>query len=254
MKRRLNKKNAPAARPRRSSTALIRKTDNRQLSKAQVKSFPEEAKEIRKLHDAVLGHASLMLEQAIEIGGRLVKVKEGLEHGYWLPWLEANVRFTEPTAANYMRCFENRDVLEAAVKVKTVLTLTDAYRLIAGTGQHPKRRKPDADQAQPESPPEENDIPSSEIDSDEAGSTATPPREETPDKVFGRTRDQIFGWFGQRVKNYFNVMSDRELIPAQVAVLKALLDDEELGGEPVLKYPDETERSLREQLGRGGAA
>jgi hypothetical protein len=287
MKPRLNKKNAPAARPRRSSTALIRKTDNRRLSKAQVKSFPEEAKKINQLHASVLKHARHALDEAIQIGGLLGKVKDKLEHGQWLPWLEANVPFTIMTANQYLRCFENREQL----KLKNVLSLSEAYRLMAGTGQRQKRQESDAEQTQPEpreepesgskKPPVKNiieghevtitddgviigpkvvepqepkptqdDIPSSEIDSDEAGSTVTPPPEGKPDKVFGRTRDQIWLWFGNKVKAYFSVMSDRELIPAKVAVLKALLDDEELGGEPELKYPDNTERSLREQLGR----
>jgi Protein of unknown function (DUF3102) len=226
-------------RTRRPSTALIRKTDSSRLSNAQVKSFPAEAAKINKLHDAVIRHANMALNKAIEIGGLLTTVKNKLEHGEWLPWLKANVPFHQTVASHYMRCFDQRG------KLSNVLSLTEAYGLMAGKGQRPIRRESKQSDTEP-AQPTENVISFTES---ETGSTATVLPEGEPDKVFGRTRDQIFSWFAQRVKSYFSVMGDREMIPAKVAVLKALLDDEELGGEPVLKYPDNTERSLREQLG-----
>jgi hypothetical protein len=68
------------------------------------------------------------------------------------------------------------------------------------------------------------------------------------DKPTKRTPEEIFAWFGDRVRAYFHVTSDSGVIPAKIVVIKALLDDKELGGEPVLKYPNCEERSLRQRL------
>ena len=42
---------------------------------------------------------------AIEIGRRLVEAKELLSHGEWLPWLERETEFSERSAQNYMKIF-----------------------------------------------------------------------------------------------------------------------------------------------------
>jgi len=94
---------------------------------AQLELFSAEAAEIRKLHTELLGHVRITIKQAIRIGELLTAVKEGLEHGRWLPWLKANVEFHERTARRYIRVFENREQL----KTDSVSDLTDAYRLLA---------------------------------------------------------------------------------------------------------------------------
>jgi hypothetical protein len=70
-----------------------------------------------------------------------------------------------------------------------------------------------------------------------------------PKSAKPRTREAIWNWFGDRVKAFFHAKTDRDVKPAMVTVIKALVDDEALGGEPVLKYPNGEERSLRQQLG-----
>jgi hypothetical protein len=52
----------------------------------------------------------------------LAKRKAKCGHGKWIRWLMANVEFTEATACNYIRLFENAEWL----KSKNVLDLTDA--------------------------------------------------------------------------------------------------------------------------------
>lgn len=42
---------------------------------------------------------------AIEIGRRLVEAKDLLSHGEWLPWLEKETEFSERSAQNYMKIF-----------------------------------------------------------------------------------------------------------------------------------------------------
>lgn len=43
----------------------------------------------------------------IEIGRRLIRAKELLSHGDWLPWLENEVEFSERTAQRFMKVAEN---------------------------------------------------------------------------------------------------------------------------------------------------
>lgn len=47
--------------------------------------------------------AQSALEYAREAGEHLAQAKAQLEHGQWLPWLEANFEGSRSTAANYMR-------------------------------------------------------------------------------------------------------------------------------------------------------
>jgi len=59
----------------------------------------------------------------------LAEQKAGLKHGKWLAWLEENVGFSERTARNYVRVFENRERLKSA----SVADLNDAYLLLTPT-------------------------------------------------------------------------------------------------------------------------
>jgi hypothetical protein len=68
----------------------------------------------------------MSLEKAIRIGELLANIKSELVHGQWLFWLEQNLSFSDRTARNYVRCFEQRDRL----KSETISNLTDAYNLL----------------------------------------------------------------------------------------------------------------------------
>jgi Protein of unknown function (DUF3102) len=79
--------------------------------------------EINRLHGELQGLAVNALDQAIRIGELLFDMKRSLEHGKWLSWLHCNVSFSERTARNYMRVFQER----ARLKSANVADLTAAY-------------------------------------------------------------------------------------------------------------------------------
>lgn len=87
--------------------------------------------EIRELYDEIMAAfmavARTKLDKAIRLGELLTQQKASLKHGEWLPWIEQNLPFDRATAANYMRVYDRREEL----KCKTVLHLTDAYKLLA---------------------------------------------------------------------------------------------------------------------------
>src|SRR6266404_1444826 len=84
------------------------------------------AVEINKLHSEICGYARITIGKAIRIGGLLAEQKSKCKHGEWLPWIEANIQFTDRTARNYMRVYERRDL----VKMETISDLTGVYKLL----------------------------------------------------------------------------------------------------------------------------
>ena len=82
--------------------------------------------EIVMLHNEIAGHLKMSLEKAIRIGELLTEQKAGLKHGAWLPWIKANLPFSDRTARVYVRCFENKDKLAESA------TLASAMKLLAG--------------------------------------------------------------------------------------------------------------------------
>lgn len=69
----------------------------------------------------------MSLKNAIRVGEILTEVKNNLPHGAYLPWLDKNMAFGRHQAANYMRVFAKRDLLNG----EPVLHLKDAVRLLA---------------------------------------------------------------------------------------------------------------------------
>lgn len=84
--------------------------------------------EIEKLHGEILDYARTSLDKAIKIGGHLSAIKSGIKHGDWETWIKINVTFSLRTVQNYMRIFQNKEV----VKSETILDLRGALELLSG--------------------------------------------------------------------------------------------------------------------------
>ena len=61
------------------------------------------AVEINGEHALAMQHAGAAVSHGIKVGQLLLQAKETIAHGQWLPWLRANVLFSERTAQSYMR-------------------------------------------------------------------------------------------------------------------------------------------------------
>jgi hypothetical protein len=79
--------------------------------------------EINERHARMNALAKDALENAIRIGELLTEQRKLCKHGEWLPWLKANVTFSEKTAYRYISLHEQRD------KFVSVTNLADAYRI-----------------------------------------------------------------------------------------------------------------------------
>jgi len=89
------------------------------------------ANEIVSLHGQIEGLLKQSLGKAIRIGQLLSEQKAALPHGEFIPWIKANLPFTDRTARNYMKLSENRDLL----KTENVSDLRSAYALLAGPAE-----------------------------------------------------------------------------------------------------------------------
>jgi hypothetical protein len=85
------------------------------------------AKEISRLHQEIGEHLRRSLANAIRIGELLSEQKATLQHGEFGRWISENLPFTDRTARNYMRIFDNRNIL----KTETVSDLGTAYKLLS---------------------------------------------------------------------------------------------------------------------------
>ena len=66
----------------------------------------EHAEEVAQHADEIRKLGRQTLDNHIEIGRRLFKVKRLVGHRNWLPWLEREFGWTDRTARNYVRAYK----------------------------------------------------------------------------------------------------------------------------------------------------
>lgn len=101
------------------------------------------AAEINAEHLAATGKAREAIEHARRAGEMLLDVKAGLGHGAFLPWLAANITFSDRTAQRYMVLAENWPAIAAKSDTLSDLTIRGALRAIAKPRQEPEHRELD---------------------------------------------------------------------------------------------------------------
>lgn len=107
-------------------TKLNAITDPENLSQEyQMESLSKAEEEIKDLHEKLAMTAKMSLALAFELGKRLTAVKESLNHGEFIPWLEQNMSFSRSTAFRYMKLYEQQKCF--TVKHLENTTLQEAY-------------------------------------------------------------------------------------------------------------------------------
>ena len=91
-----------------------------------MKEIENRVEEIGRLHSGILTSLKRSLSDGIRIGELLAEQKGILKHGDFMAWVNENLPFTDRTARNYMRLFQERDRL----KTETVSDLKEAYGLL----------------------------------------------------------------------------------------------------------------------------
>jgi hypothetical protein len=104
-----------------------------------VRNLARLAERINAEHVAVLTAARTCLEHARQAGELLAEAKTACGHGRWLPWLKANVEFSERTAQAYMRVAKHWPELEAKAQATADLTIDEALDVLANDGHGRER-------------------------------------------------------------------------------------------------------------------
>lgn len=75
--------------------------------RAPTRSLTDIADQANEYHRRAETAAKSAIEYATEAGKLLIEAKQQVRHGEWMPWLKANVAFSERTAQGYMRVARN---------------------------------------------------------------------------------------------------------------------------------------------------
>jgi hypothetical protein len=97
----------------------------------ELTELPMLAGRINAEHVAVEASFRTALAHAKAAGELLLQAKSQCRHGGWLPWLKANVPFSERTAQAYMRVAEHWGELEIKAQPVADLSFRDALQLLA---------------------------------------------------------------------------------------------------------------------------
>jgi hypothetical protein len=104
------------------------------------------AQEINERHARMNALAKDAVANAIRIAELLCEQRKLCKHGDWLPWLKANVQFSQKTAHTYMRVYAHRSKLEVTSNI------AEAYRLtLPKTTAKTNRSKPHVRKSRPSS-------------------------------------------------------------------------------------------------------
>jgi hypothetical protein len=87
-------------------------------------TIADAAVELNRLHGEIETKLRTTVQDAIRAGEILTQVKDRLDHGEFLPWIERNCEFSRQTADNYRRLYDHRG------KLPTVSNLQEAYQQI----------------------------------------------------------------------------------------------------------------------------
>ena len=81
--------------------------------------------EINAEHAEAVKHADKAIEHAKRAGALLLEVKATLEHGAFLPWVDANLNVSRRQCQRYMRAAEGKRMTARAIKNDTVSHFAD---------------------------------------------------------------------------------------------------------------------------------
>jgi hypothetical protein len=125
------------------------------------------ASTINAAHEAAQAAAHNAVAHAIKCGEHLLAVKRELGHGEFMPWLAANVTFSERTAQGYMRLAQLDDEKRNAVADLTLRKALECIRTMSTTAStksseaktevresSPEPSEPTAQPARADAPPE----------------------------------------------------------------------------------------------------
>jgi hypothetical protein len=101
---------------------------------------------INSAHRQAFGNAKKAMEYAAECGRLLLEAKGLVEHGEWLPWLDAHTEVSERQSQRYMRLANHWAEIEAKNDGASYLGIDEALKLVAKPRPEPTKPEPDEDE------------------------------------------------------------------------------------------------------------
>jgi Protein of unknown function (DUF3102) len=97
---------------------------------ARSNSLADLAARIKAEHETAFGHTRLAVQHAAKCGRLLIEAKAQVEHGQWLPWVEANTGIGPRQCQKYMRLAEGWAEIESKCDPSSHLTINGALGLL----------------------------------------------------------------------------------------------------------------------------
>ncbi len=133
--------NPPWARGAGEAGDAVALLDNHTTTAVESISGAKLVEVIHAEHEAAIHKARDAIEHARRCGEMLIKVKSSLKHGGWLPWLNANITFSESTAQRYMQVASRWDDLQQKSRTVRDLTMQGAIRALCVAPTKKTRRR-----------------------------------------------------------------------------------------------------------------
>jgi hypothetical protein len=111
---------------------------------SEERDLSEVAADINRRIGYLEGSFQTAFSYAQEIGELLTEAKGRLAHGAFGPWVDENLHCTQRTARNYMKVYQERDLL----KSENVSVLSDAYHFLIDKRQQESMDKEEAEREQ----------------------------------------------------------------------------------------------------------
>lgn len=144
-----------------TAKALTRRgTTNPHASKLRTSSEALYIAQLTKLHREVIGQTRKTLKQVIRMGGILRRWKDQCAHGNWQKLIKDKLPFDCRTATNYMRCYDDREVLTKSENVSD-FGISEAYRMLPVLSKKTESPGNTSDAAEDENtppPPGKNEV------------------------------------------------------------------------------------------------
>lgn len=114
---------------------IMPKLSNRKpnITKTDVIDYSDDITKIINLHNENTSWYKRSLDNGVQIGELLTKIKKSLGHGKWLPWVKDNLSFGDETARKYMdlykfKCDDEAKFQECRDLAFSISETVDYYR------------------------------------------------------------------------------------------------------------------------------
>ena len=95
-----------------------------------VEDHEDRLREIEELHNELRGEHNAIIDKLVRVGELISQEKAGIPLGQWGDWVRVNVPFSEEVAEDYLRFYENRELLRSIIDDEKAVLREKLTRLL----------------------------------------------------------------------------------------------------------------------------